>query len=335
VQRRFVVPVTLVLSLLAALLVSSAPANATTNHLRRVFVIMMENNGFDDVIGHDNAQGQPDTPYITYLATHYGLSTYYFGVTHPSLPNYLAFISGDTFGIQDDNPSCYAQPPQSPCDVAKGANIVDRLEQAHLTWEVFEQTMPHPGYLGPQFPTNPNGPVLYAQKHNPFVYFKDIAQNPARRARIVGLSNTFAELRSALSSSTLAPNFNFIVPDQCHDMHGTSTCSNYDSLLMAGDQYVKALVNVITHSAAYTPDSAIVITWDENDYSSNLGCCLSPPIGGGHVAAIVITPRYRMPMESALPSNHYTTLRSILGAFNLPALGKSAYLQPNLFDLLP
>ena len=334
-SRRSIASLTLVFSLAAALLISSAPASAATTRLQRVFVIMMENQGFDDVIGHNNAAGNPDTPYITQLAQRYGLSTYSFGVTHPSLPNYLALVSGQTYNIADDNPSCYAQPPQSPCDTATGLNIVDELEAAHIPWEVFEQSMPQAGYLGPQYPVNPNGPVLYAQKHNPLVYYKSIAQNMSRRARIVPLNDNADQLRYALSNPLIAPRLSIIVPDQCHDMHGTLGCQKIDYLLMMGDAYVRKLIDVIVHSPSYTPDSAIILTWDENDYSSNLGCCLSPPVGGGHIATIVITPRYRHPLESALPSNHYTTLRTIEDALGLRALGKSAYVQPTLFDLLP
>jgi len=62
--------------------------------LDRVFVIMMENHGFDQVVGplQPNANSeQPNapllTPFITTLALAQGLQTFYFGVTHPSLPN--------------------------------------------------------------------------------------------------------------------------------------------------------------------------------------------------------------------------------------------------------
>jgi hypothetical protein len=88
--------------------------------LDRVFVIMMENHGFDEVIGplvNPNNTGDPNepllTPFITNLAFTQGLATFYFGVTHPSLPNYLASIAGDFFGVQDDNDSCFATPVTS------------------------------------------------------------------------------------------------------------------------------------------------------------------------------------------------------------------------------
>ena len=62
-----------------------------------VFVIMLENRGYTQVM--DN----PHAPYINQLATTYGLATKYTGVAHPSQPNYLAAISGSTSGVYDDN----------------------------------------------------------------------------------------------------------------------------------------------------------------------------------------------------------------------------------------
>jgi hypothetical protein len=98
--------------MLAALLLTSAPAPAAI-HLQRIFYVMMENQGFDDVIGHETASYVLDTPFITTIAFKYGLETLSFGTTHPSLPNYLSLISGNYFGIQDDNASCYAVPAQT------------------------------------------------------------------------------------------------------------------------------------------------------------------------------------------------------------------------------
>src|SRR5262249_32353160 len=101
-------------------------------HLSRIIYIMMENQGFEHGHGHENPSTYgADTPYITALALKYGLETFSFGTTHPSLPNYLSLVAGNYFGIQDDNPSCYAQPTPSPCDKVGGQSIVDLLEAKH------------------------------------------------------------------------------------------------------------------------------------------------------------------------------------------------------------
>ena len=320
--------------MLAALLLTSAPAPAAI-HLQRIFYLMMENQGFDDVIGHETASYVLDTPFITSIAFKYGLETMSFGTTHPSLPNYLSLIGGSYYGVQDDNASCYAVPAQTPCDKGIAAmNLVDLLEARKMTWVAYEQSMPSVGYLGPQYPTNPNGAVHYAQKHNPFVYFKDIATNPARLKNIQPLNN-MKTLEMALATPA-APNFVFIVPDQCHDMHGTNDCPSGDALLVEGDKYVQQVVTTIMKSKAFTQDSAIIVSWDENDYSSNIGCCGSLyPHGGGHMPTIVITPRYKNAIQSAIPSNHYSELRSIEDLLGLQHIGNSATQQPSLLSLIP
>ncbi|HKE36639.1 MAG TPA: alkaline phosphatase family protein [Candidatus Baltobacteraceae bacterium] len=308
-------------------------------HLSHIIYIMMENQGFDDVIGHENPSNYgADTPYITALALKYGLETFSFGTTHPSLPNYLSLFAGSYFGIQDDNPSCYAQPAQSPCDKLSGKTLVDLLEANHMTWKVFEQSMPSIGYLGPQYPVaaaSGNGPVHYAQKHNPLVYFKNVATNTTRLQNIVPLDG-MKDISKAFSNPSTAPNFTFIVPDQCHDMHGTTDCPSGDALLIEGDKYVHQLVSTIMSSKTFTKGTAIVVAWDEDDYSSQTGCCGSLyPHGGGHIPVIVITPNTSKPIQSALPSNHYSELRSIEDAFGLDHLGKSSSAVPTLMSLLP
>src|SRR5215467_7811663 len=128
--------------------------------LDRVFIIMMENQGFDEVIGplvNPDNTGDPKepllTPFITNLAFTQGLATFFFGVTHPSLPNYLATIAGDFFGVQDDNDSCFATPVTStPCHNFAAPTIVDQLEARNISWEAFMESAPSIGFLGSRFP---------------------------------------------------------------------------------------------------------------------------------------------------------------------------------------
>src|SRR5437868_14848226 len=103
---------------LIAMVFGSAPASADSNRIdlknfQHVFVIMMENTGYDSLIGNPNA------PWINSAASTYGLATNYFGVIHPSQPNYIAATSGSTNGVMDDNDTTINVP-----------NIVDQLEGA-------------------------------------------------------------------------------------------------------------------------------------------------------------------------------------------------------------
>src|SRR5205814_10065760 len=92
--------------LVAALLATAAFAQADRipagiPHLDHVFVIMMENHGYQQVI--DN----PNEPYLNSLIANrqVNLATNYYAVGHPSLTNYLEVVGGSNFGvINDDSP---------------------------------------------------------------------------------------------------------------------------------------------------------------------------------------------------------------------------------------
>ena len=349
----------------ATVFTGAATAQASTKAMHHhgpdhIFYIMMENHGFSQVVGNT-----ADAPFTTALANKYNLATNFHGVTHPSLPNYLAMFSGSNQGIWDDcaiNTKCAPEEfvPNSgdatdqvlltPAQVASasnqvhmfaGKNLVDQLEGKGLSWKAYMQSMPSAGFQGEYFPGVQNGVniKLYAQKHNPFVYFSDIENNPNRLKKIVPFENNFAD---DLEDNKV-PNFVWISPDQCHDMHGMSpaaaaavklpTCgypaSGLDhGAIKLGDDYLKQTVSEIMSSKTWkTSDSQIVISWDENDYSGNAGGPGSPVgvdgkvLGGGDAPLIVINsdPGKRK-VEDDL-TDHYSVLAAIQQEWHLGCLG--------------
>ncbi len=88
--------------LLSALVSTSAlavegPTPKGVPHLDHVFVIMMENHGYGQIIGN------PNLPFINQYAKTANLATNYFAVAHPSLTNYLEIVGGSNFGVHTDN----------------------------------------------------------------------------------------------------------------------------------------------------------------------------------------------------------------------------------------
>jgi hypothetical protein len=126
-----------------------------------VFVIVMENKEYDQVIG------SPDAPYVNALAQHYGLATNYYGIRHPSLPNYLALTGGSTFDITSNCTDCVIAQP----------NLVDQLEAAGKSWKAYIESMPSPCYIG-------DTPPLYQQKHNPLTIMRACAAIPSAAIRL-------------------------------------------------------------------------------------------------------------------------------------------------------
>lgn len=341
---------------------ASADPGAKPDH---IFYIMMENEGDAQILGNT-----ADAPYINQLAARYNVSTGFHGVTHPSLPNYLSMLSGDFQGIWDDckagaDVKCAPEefvsdsgdgtsgaaltPEQIASASAKphlfgGRTLVDELEDKGLSWKAYMGAMPQAGFQGEFAPGDVNGTTvkLYAEKHNPFMYFSGInSPGNARLQKVVPFENNF----DADLASGKVPNFTWISPDQCDDMHGLSpaaaaiinkpTCAYPDSgvshgPIHLGDDYLKATVTKIMNSNTWkTSNSSIVIAWDENDYSGYSGGPGSPVgkngvvLGGGDAPLLVINSKEGPHHSSADVIDHYSVLATIEQMWHLGCLANT------------
>jgi phospholipase C len=301
----------LVLALLTPPRLGAQDSRSDLKNFQHVFVIMMENTGFDTLIGNSNA------PFINSAASSYGVATNYFGVTHPSQPNYIAATSGSTNGVADDN--------DTTIDVA---NIVDQLEANGKTWKAYMQS-----YFLCATPLDHScGNQLYERKHNPFISYLDVQNNPTRVANIVD----FGQLATDLAGGKVA-DYIWISPDQCSDMHGRASTpddpcdfSQVSALIATGDSFLANTVNAIMNSNAWTGNSVIFITWDESDFTGSgfhgfgddSGCCDSvPDEGGGHVLTITISHSDDAPRTSDVAYNHQSLLATIEDGWQLGCLG--------------
>jgi phosphatidylinositol-3-phosphatase len=253
------------------------PAQAAkTSH---VVVIVMENKEEQQVIG------SADAPYLTRLARRYGLAVNSFAIRHPSLPNYIALISGSTQGITDDCTDC----------AANGPNIADQLEQATLTWGAYLEGLPapcaRPAYVG-----------RYAKKHDPFAYDDAIAADPKRCAHRVPLTRLAGDVRH----NRLA-DFAFIAPDLCNDTH--------DCPVTTGDRFLHRIVPGLL--PALGPHGYLVITYDEG--GTDNGCCGGSH--GGRIATVVAGPDVRPGARMTRAVDHYGVLATIETTFGLAHLG--------------
>ncbi len=243
----------------------------------------MENEETTSIIGNASA------PYINSLARNYGLAASYYAVSHPSLPNYLALTAGSTFGIASDCTGCYIS----------ATNIADQVEAGGRSWKAYMESMPSSCFIGDSYP--------YMQKHNPFIYYDDIRTNAARcSSHVVPLT----QLSTDLSAGT-APNFAWITPNMCNDMH--------DCSIATGDGWLSNFVPSILASSAFQNGGVLFLTWDEG--SSSAGCCGNA--WGGQVASVVIAPNSIVGLRSLTTETHYSLLRTIEDAWGLASLGEA------------
>lgn len=192
--------------------------------------------------------------------------------------------------------------------------------------------------------------ALYAAKHNPFVYFRSVQEGAGqdRDDDDAGMMNSvgfdgdrglYADLRSGK-----VPAFSFIAPNQCNDQHGRGNAGalcNYDpksdgsqaglnpALIQKGDQTVKKLVRAIHDSKAWKEGhNAIIVVWDENDYS------VAP--NTNQVVTIVDTNFGKTKTVSNRYYNHFSLLKTMEAGFQLPCLNhacdKDVQVMSDLFS---
>jgi hypothetical protein len=281
-------------SLIAALpiILATTGAGAAVSPYDHIFVVMEENHEYSQIIGNTNA------PNLNAYAATYGLATNYTAVTHPSAPNYVALAGGSFFGIQDDN-AWSTHKLNDP-------DITSQIDTAKLSWKSYFQTMPKAGYEGVCYPVNT---CYYASKHNGPIYYDVVNGSKTELKKEVPITKLTKDLKKSL------PNFAFIVPDQCHDMHGGyGTCANSTDaeLVAAGDTYAAGLFTQITGAKFWkTGNNALVIVWDEG--TTNKG-------GGGQVVAIVITNNGPRALKDNGAYTHYSLLGTIQAALGVPCL---------------
>ena len=257
-----------------------------------ILIIMMENKGIYNICARSPPPcNGPSTPYMSQLANSYGIASQYTSLGHPSLPDYVGPLGGNTYGCIDS------------CSPVAYPNLVDRLETAGLTWKAYMED-----YTG-----GCNGTYggLSTPDHNGFIHFQDIVNNTTRCNRIVDPGVSDGVLLSDLSSNTTAPNYMWLTPNDCHNMR--NTCAGQPQ---TGDNYLAGLVPQILNSTVFkTTNAALVITFDEGeDYC---------PLNGGSEDCLYTVwagPVVKTSFSSSRLYSHYSLLATIEKIWNLNPL---------------
>jgi phospholipase C len=250
-------------------------------HFDHVIIVVLENEGTDQALAD---------PYISSLSRRTAWFSHYYAITHPSFPNYLAIVAGNTFGLDSDH-----RPPP-----LKGATIADRLEEKNLTWKSYAEDYPGGCYLGSAAGAGRVTPTaapteLYARKHVPFLAFASIQNNAARCARVVGANQFIRDARAGK-----LPNYSFYTPNMFNDGHDTS--------LDASSTWLKGFIRALESTIAMHQRTLVVITWDEGGNRDNrvLTLLLGPVVNPGKYPTTL---------------THYSQLRTIEDNFGLSTVG--------------
>jgi phospholipase C len=262
-------------------------ATPTADWKGSVFTIVMENKSRSQIFGNG------DAPFLNQLAGQNATAmAYHDSYVHPSEPNYIWMVSGENFGILNDND------PGSSNHIDSKAHIADQLEAGDLTWKSYQESMGAPC----TFSSHGN----YASKHNPFIYFDDINGWDGKQLNVTPRCTEhvvdYSEFDKDLAAGQL-PKYVFITPNLQDDMH--------DGSIAQGDQWLQREVPKILGSKEFNDGGVLFILWDE-------GGGLLP---GDDPPFIAVSPLAKAGFQSQVSydtSSYLKTVENILGLQELP-----------------
>jgi phosphatidylinositol-3-phosphatase len=354
---------------LAIALVACAAASAATAkpRIHHIFVIMLENQGYAATFGSPAAD-----PYLaSTLPSEGALLENYFATGHESNDNYISLVSGQPPNAQNqadcptfDNMTGAMMLP-SGVETGTGCvypheveNIGTQLSAKRLAWKGYMQDMGnvptreaaacgHPAIGATDETQKAVAKDGYATRHDPFVYFHSVIDEPLFCDRhVVALgSPTGAMPPGALKGETglatdlkrtaTTPRLSFIVPNLCADGHDSPPCTNEPggaSALADIDSFLETWVPMITGSPAYREGGGLLeVVFDEASSSETTACCeemagpgspepgITGP-GGGRTGAVLLSPFIKPGTISTTPYNHYSSLASWETLLGVPRL---------------
>jgi hypothetical protein len=288
------------LALLAAAALVPAPSAAAV--IQHVIVIPMENHDASQIIGNTT-----NAPYINNtLLPSYAHATNFndeLALSVPSEPHYVWMEAGTN--AFSDHTFTGDGDPTSTNSTSSTAHLVTQIKNAtgSVTWMTYQEG---------QNSTTGNCPVassgFYAAKHNPFVFFKDVAgSTPAKtNAFCAAHSKPYSSFAADLAANNIA-DYVFITPNLCNDMHGATGCPNSNTI-KAGDAWLQAELPRII-SWANTHSAVIFLTWDEGSSTTK-------------IPFLAIGPGVKVNYAGGVSYTHSSIIKSVEEILGLPILSK-------------
>jgi phosphatidylinositol-3-phosphatase len=270
---------------------ASAPARGLPTSILHVFLIMMENEGANQVYGV--------LPYETKLANTYAWggdansnphAIGYYALCHPSAPNYLGITSGQTLQCGSDGYNKYSV-----------QNIGHELQTAGLSWVAYEES----AKTACQETNSGN----YAVRHNPFPYYTDLGGNTPGSACMTHVL-PIANLTNDYPYSTTPPAFTYIAPNVLDDGHSSS--AKY------GDNWLSTFLPKLMKQSWFAT-SVIFITYDES-YGAKPDSGYNG-LKGGPVFMVAVSPSTKGIGAIDVNCSHYNTLSTLEWLLGLPPTG--------------
>jgi phospholipase C len=273
----------------------TAAASAPLPRFGHVFIVVLQDHGYNTVIGN------PVMPYFNSLASQYVLLTNYSADSGMSLDNSLYLVTGaGTSDVPYFGKRLYLRD-----------NVVRELRSAGMTWKSYAEGLPRVGYTKEK---GFNAP--YVKRHNPFPYLADVWLSPTQRKNLV----PFSQFPKDLANNAL-PKYSWIVPTGPHNAHmencpdGMTTCTDTERLAEC-DRWLKTNIAPLIASDIFQKDGLLIIVFDDVEGDRP-----------GKVPAVIVSPFSKRGYKSATPAGHESALRLMtegLGLTRFPGAAKSA-----------
>lgn len=274
--------------------IAKAASNATTNHFTsdvtgaafdRMVVIWLENTDYDKAAGQEDMQ---------WLASQGILLDNYWGVTHPSEPNYIASVGGDYFALDDDR--FIALP-------ANVSSVVDLLDSKQISWGEYQEHLPYTGFQGFNYSNQETFANDYVRKHNPLMIFDSVALNETRSGNI----KNFTMFEKDLADKTL-PQFSHITPNMTNDGH--------DTTIKFAANWSRSFLAPLLANEYFMNNTLIVLTFDENDTYSIKNKVFTILLGGA-------VPEELKGTTDSTFYDQYSLISTPEANWDLPSLGRN------------
>jgi acid phosphatase len=271
---------------------TNQPSQPSQNFQFGHIFILVEENA-----SYSNVISNPSMPYLNGLGTQYGIATNYYANAHPSIPNYFELTTGQTLTFDDS---------ATPTGFRVSAdNVVRELIASGKSWKAYAESLPSVGYTG-------SDTGEYAVRHNPLAFFSDVQDLSTQMQNLV----PFSQLASDLSAGNL-PQYSFIIPNLCDDAHNCS--------LSTADSWLQNNIDPLIKDSQFQKNGLLIIVFDEADTSDVTN-------GGGHIAAVLVSPFSKRGFQSSTFYQHQSVLRISLEGLGVTKLPSDAAKAPAMWE---
>ncbi len=264
---------------------------------RHVFIVVFENEAYDEIIG------SPEMPYLNSLAQRHALATNFYANTHPSIGNYFMMTAGQLITGDD----AYSA-------TVDADNIVRHLIADGKSWKSYAEDLPAVGYTG-------GNQRHYVCRHNPLSFFSDVVANPAQRKNLAPLTQLAEDLRSGS-----LPNYGFVVPNNLNNMHsctlGGESCTEEEQMHLA-DAWLRNWIGPLLENKSFQESGLLLILFDEAELHDNTH-------GGGRVPVILVGSKVRPGYRSKTFYQHESVLRLTCAVLRLAGCPGAAATAPSM-----